>query len=55
MCPYLINSYKILAPQAAEKESDPKKVAQVILDATGLDPESYRLGHTKACHDTPSS
>ncbi|XP_026327804.1 myosin heavy chain, muscle isoform X35 [Hyposmocoma kahamanoa] len=39
--------YKILAPQAVDKESDPKKIAQVILDATGLDPESYRLGHTK--------
>ncbi|XP_063624522.1 myosin heavy chain, muscle isoform X27 [Cydia splendana] len=39
--------YKILAPQAVDKESDPKKIAQVILDATGLDVESYRLGHTK--------
>ncbi|XP_064072723.1 myosin heavy chain, muscle isoform X15 [Vanessa tameamea] len=39
--------YKILAPQAAEKETDPKKIAQVILEATGLDVESYRLGHTK--------
>ncbi|KAH9629146.1 hypothetical protein HF086_008595 [Spodoptera exigua] len=47
--------YKILAPQAVEKESDPKKIAQVILDATGLDVESYRLGHTKACLYTPES
>ncbi|XP_063536300.1 myosin heavy chain, muscle isoform X36 [Cydia strobilella] len=39
--------YKILAPQAVDKETDPKKIAQVILDATGLDVESYRLGHTK--------
>ncbi|XP_072948928.1 myosin heavy chain, muscle isoform X32 [Epargyreus clarus] len=39
--------YKILAPQAVEKESDPKKIAQIILEATGLDVESYRLGHTK--------
>ncbi|XP_011558095.1 myosin heavy chain, muscle isoform X5 [Plutella xylostella] len=39
--------YKILAPQAVDKESDPKKIAQVILDASGLDVESYRLGHTK--------
>lgn len=45
-------SYKILAPQAVDKESDPKKIAQVILEATGLDVESYRLGHTKACHGT---
>ena len=36
-----------------EKESDPKKIAQVILEATGLDVESYRLGHTKACLYTP--
>lgn len=42
--------YKILAPQAVSKEPDPKKNAQIILDATGLDAESYRLGHTKACY-----
>lgn len=42
--------YKILAPQAVAKESDPKKTAAIILDATGLDAESYRLGHTKACY-----
>lgn len=42
-------SYKILAPQAVDKETDPKKIAQVILDASALDVESYRLGHTKAC------
>ncbi|XP_077289717.1 myosin heavy chain isoform X15 [Arctopsyche grandis] len=39
--------YKILAPQAVAKESDPKKTAAIILDATALDAESYRLGHTK--------
>ncbi|XP_039753101.1 myosin heavy chain, muscle isoform X50 [Pararge aegeria] len=39
--------YKILAPQAVDKESDPKKIAQIILEASGLDVESYRLGHTK--------
>lgn len=42
-------SYKILNPAAVTKESDPKKCAAHILDATGLDPENYRLGHTKAC------
>ncbi|CAK1554519.1 unnamed protein product [Leptosia nina] len=35
--------YKILAPQAVAKESDPKKIAQIILETTGLDVESYRL------------
>lgn len=43
------SSYKILNPAAVDKESDLKKAAQLILDATGLDAETYRLGHTKAC------
>ncbi|XP_068976180.1 myosin heavy chain, muscle isoform X14 [Bombus flavifrons] len=40
--------YKILAPQAVTKlGSDPKKAAEAILEASGLDPDQYRLGHTK--------
>ncbi|XP_050428408.1 myosin heavy chain, muscle isoform X18 [Adelges cooleyi] len=39
--------YKILAPAAVEKESDPKKCAAVILENVGLDPDKFRLGHTK--------
>ncbi|XP_050298497.1 myosin heavy chain, muscle isoform X37 [Anthonomus grandis grandis] len=39
--------YKILNPAGAAKETDPKKCADVILSATSLDPELYRLGHTK--------
>ncbi|CAG9830707.1 unnamed protein product [Diabrotica balteata] len=39
--------YKILNPAAVSKESDPKKCAALILDASGLDAELYRLGHTK--------
>ncbi|XP_020720190.1 myosin heavy chain, muscle isoform X7 [Bombus affinis] len=40
--------YKILAPQAVSKlGSDPKKAAEAILEASGLDPDQYRLGHTK--------
>ncbi|CAH1100618.1 unnamed protein product [Psylliodes chrysocephalus] len=39
--------YKILNPAAVTKESDPKKCAALILDASGLDAELYRLGHTK--------
>jgi hypothetical protein len=43
-------SYKILNPKAVELEKDPKKIAGVILDAVKLDPESFRLGNTKACN-----
>ncbi|XP_076671815.1 myosin heavy chain isoform X13 [Andrena cerasifolii] len=40
--------YKILAPAAVDKvASDPKKAAEAVLEATGLDPDQYRLGHTK--------
>ncbi|XP_023023717.1 myosin heavy chain isoform X24 [Leptinotarsa decemlineata] len=39
--------YKILNPAGVSKESDPKKCGQIILDASGLDSELYRLGHTK--------
>lgn len=45
----VLSSYKILNPAAVAKESDEKKCAAHILDNTGLDPENYRLGHTKAC------
>ncbi|XP_026481129.1 myosin heavy chain, muscle-like isoform X4 [Ctenocephalides felis] len=39
--------YKILNPAEVAKQTDPKKCAEAILDATGLDTELYRLGHTK--------
>ncbi|XP_044596088.1 myosin heavy chain, muscle isoform X5 [Cotesia glomerata] len=40
--------YKILAPQAVDQVAgDPKKAAAAILDASGLDADQYRLGHTK--------
>lgn len=41
------NRYKILSPKEVSKESDPKKCAEIILTATQLDQELYRLGHTK--------
>lgn len=47
--PYKMNRYKILAPAAVEKESDLKKCASAILEGAGLDPDKFRLGHTKAC------
>ena len=38
----------ILAPAAMAAESDPKKSAQLCFDACELDPDMYRIGHTKA-------
>lgn len=40
----------ILAPAAMAAESDPKKAAQACFESIGLDPESYRIGHTKASY-----
>ncbi|XP_034947010.1 myosin heavy chain, muscle isoform X14 [Chelonus insularis] len=40
--------YKILAPAAVDAtDGDPKKAAAAILENSGLDPDQYRLGHTK--------
>ncbi|XP_014282750.1 myosin heavy chain, muscle isoform X1 [Halyomorpha halys] len=39
--------YKILNPAGVEKLTDEKAMAGVILESTGLDPDMYRLGHTK--------
>lgn len=41
-------SYMILAPAAMANEPDPKKAAQKCFDEVGLDPDMYRIGHTKA-------
>lgn len=50
--PYLTNhyvfSYQILAPAIMQSEKDVKKASGACLETTGLDPEMYRLGHTKA-------
>lgn len=43
-------SYKILAPKAIEENKDLKKATGAVLEIVELDPESYRLGHTKACN-----
>lgn len=43
-----MNSYMILAPVAMTAEKDPKEAARKCLEEVGLDPESYRIGHTKA-------
>lgn len=38
----------ILAPVAMAKEKDPKEAARRCLEEVKLDPETYRIGHTKA-------
>lgn len=38
----------ILAPAAMTAEKDPKVSAAKCFDSIGLDPDSYRIGHTKA-------
>lgn len=38
----------ILAPAIMTAEKDQKKAAQKCFDSVGLDPDSYRIGHTKA-------
>lgn len=43
-----MNSYMILAPALMAAESDPKIAARKCLESVQLDPESYRIGHTKA-------
>lgn len=43
-----MNSYMILAPATMTAEKDPKEAARKCLEEVGLDPESYRIGHTKA-------
>lgn len=40
--------YMILAPATMAAESDPKLSAAKCLEEIQLDPESYRIGHTKA-------
>lgn len=37
----------ILAPATMQKETDPKVAAAKCLKEVELDPESYRIGHTK--------
>lgn len=43
-----MDSYMILAPAIMQKEKDPKDAAAKCLEAVNLDPDSYRIGHTKA-------
>lgn len=43
----------ILAPATMQAESDPKTAAAKCLQEVELDPESYRIGHTKASFRKP--
>lgn len=45
----------ILAPAIMTAEKDPKEAARKCLEAVNLDPESYRIGHTKARTTTLTS
>lgn len=45
---YHVTSYQILAPAKMQAEKDLKKAAEACLDTVALDPELFRLGHTKA-------
>lgn len=46
----------ILAPATMAKEKDPKEAARKCLEEVKLDPDSYRVGHTKArVHVNPSA
>lgn len=38
----------ILAPALMTAEKDPKKAAAACFESIALDPENYRIGHTKA-------
>ncbi|XP_053677557.1 myosin heavy chain, muscle isoform X2 [Anopheles nili] len=39
--------YLILAPAAMQAETEGKKAAEKCFEAIGLDPDSFRIGHTK--------
>lgn len=43
----------ILAPAAMTAEKDPREAAKKCLELNELDPESYRIGHTKARNKFP--
>ncbi|XP_065091225.1 myosin heavy chain, muscle-like [Ochlerotatus camptorhynchus] len=47
MYPDFKQRYLILAPAAMEAEAEPKKAAEKCFEAIQLDPDSYRIGHTK--------
>ncbi|KZS10824.1 Myosin heavy chain [Daphnia magna] len=40
--------YMILAPNEMKSEPDDRKAAKLCLEKVALDPEWYRIGHTKA-------
>lgn len=51
---FILFSYMILAPATMQAEADPKIAASKCLEEVGLDPDSYRIGHTKASRHKPA-
>lgn len=45
---YYIRRYQILNPKGIKDLSEDKKASKVLIESTELDPDLYRLGHTKA-------
>ena len=50
-----ISSYKILAPAIMDAEPNPKIATAKCLENTTLDPDFFRIGHTKARKSFSSS
>ena len=48
-----VYSYQILAPVEMFHEKDQKKAAESCFNKIGLDPDLYRIGHTKASEIPP--
>lgn len=46
----MFHRYQIINPGGIVGVADIKKQSQLILEATPLDPDMYRIGHTKAWH-----
>lgn len=45
---FAADSYMILAPNEMKVIPDERKASQVCLETVKLDPDLYRIGHTKA-------
>lgn len=50
-----LRSYQILAPTEMYNEKEPKNAAKLCFDKIGLDPDLYRIGHTKARKNTKNT
>ena len=48
----LLHSYNLLNPKLTKDIDDKKKACQELLLDTKLEPDKYRMGHTKACFNS---